>query len=678
MIKPKRAMTSLDVASVVKELEKLRGARIANLYAVQGGFLFRLKSPGADARLIAIPGERVHLTSYDVSEKGFPPPLVMALRKHLRGGRIVDVAQHGFDRILVLRIASGSEEYKVFIEVLPRGVLVLTDADGNILQASEYREMRDRVVKRGRSYTPPPSRSIPPWRLSVEHVGQLLRGNEGEAVRILVRGLGYPGEAVEEALLRVGLKPETSAREAVSEANRITEALKELYAEALEAKGWILYSGGHAVSVVTFNPKMLAKHYGFSVRSFESASEAFDQYFVAEMRSIEEARASAQLEAERRKLLASLERARRNLEELKEKLAIIDKHLAVVGENIGTVYEAIMCARRIRERAGWEHIAGNCPAVVDVDPSSGILYLSLGGEVVPLSIREEPDRVLVALSRRRGEIEAKIKRGEEALRELEARLAELEKRAAEAAAQGRARVRKKEWYERYHWLITSHGFLAIGGRDASQNESVVKRYLTPRRIFMHADIHGAPAVVVFAEGETPPAQDLREAATLTAVYSKAWKAGVGAVDVYWVWGGQVSKSAPAGEYLARGAFMVYGKRNYIRNVELKLALGVGIEDEAPLVIAGPEELVRKRSVVYAVLVPGDEDPSRLAQRIRRVFRNKVEEKYRAVLDALKAEEIRLRIPGKARVIRFGRGESKEPPRPLRELHRVEEGETSTS
>jgi hypothetical protein len=37
-------------------------------------------------------------------------------------------------------------------------------------------------------------------------------------------------------------------------------------------------------------------------------------------------------------------------------------------------------------------------------------------------------------------------------------------------------VRKPAWYERFHWFISSENYLIISGRDAQQNELIVKRY----------------------------------------------------------------------------------------------------------------------------------------------------------------------------------------------------------
>ncbi|HIQ24008.1 MAG TPA: fibronectin-binding domain-containing protein [Pyrodictium delaneyi] len=667
MIKRKRSMTSFDVAAVVRELSQLQGLRLNNIYQVGEVILLRLKGPGRDARVAIVPGERIHITSFDVSDKGMPPPFIMGIRKHIRGASLVEVKQRGFDRIVEMVFENSGRRYKLIAEILPRGVAVLVDENGRILQLDEQRVMKDRVLKRGTSYVPPPGSSFHPLELSVEHIASAVK-NDGEAARVISRALGYPGEVVEEALARLGVEPSESTAALRGREEELVEAIRAIYMEAVRPGAYILYDErGSPLTVVPFEPRGLVERYKLKTVAKQSISEALDQYFVEELRRLEADAATREIEAERRKLLASLEKARQNLSELEDKLKALEKRAQLLAEHIAEAYEALECTRRLRETSGWEHILGNCPHVVDVQPSRGVLVLQLGDGLVEIDIRSDPSRLIVEIYRRVGEIRAKIERGRQAVKEIEQKLAELEKKTLMKAKKARAVVRRREWYERYHWLITSNKLLAIGGRDASQNESVVKRYLNDKRIFMHADIHGAPAVVLFAEGWKPPEKDLYEAALLTAAYSKAWKAGVGSIDVYWVWGSQVSKSPPPGEYLARGAFMVYGKRNYIRNVELKLAVGVGSEDEAPVVIVGPADLVRRRSLVYAVLVPGDEDPSKLAQRLKKLFVNKAAEEYRPIIEALRHDEIRERLPGRSRMVYIGRGEAVEPPRPLRVL-----------
>jgi predicted ribosome quality control (RQC) complex YloA/Tae2 family protein len=36
----------------------------------------------------------------------------------------------------------------------------------------------------------------------------------------------------------------------------------------------------------------------------------------------------------------------------------------------------------------------------------------------------------------------------------------------------------------------------IGGRDAQQNELIVKRYMKASDVYVHADLHGASSVVI--------------------------------------------------------------------------------------------------------------------------------------------------------------------------------------
>ena len=90
-----------------------------------------------------------------------------------------------------------------------------------------------------------------------------------------------------------------------------------------------------------------------------------------------------------------------------------------------------------------------------------------------------------------------------------------------------------------------------------------------------------------------------------------------AVDVFWVYGNQVSKSPPAGEYLPKGSFMIYGKKNYIKAVKLNLAIGFKI-NESLEVIVGSENSVSSKVKNYVVITPGDE-LERTADRIVKIL-----------------------------------------------------------
>lgn len=125
------------------------------------------------------------------------------------------------------------------------------------------------------------------------------------------------------------------------------------------------------------------------------------------------------------------------------------------------------------------------------------------------------------------------------------------------------KARKVYWFEKFLWFISSENYLIIGGRDQQQNEIIVKRYLTTGDIYVHADLHGATSCVIKnPTGEPIPPRTLTEAGTMALCYSAAWDARV-ITSAWWVYHHQVSKTAPTGEYLTTGSFMIRGKKNFL-------------------------------------------------------------------------------------------------------------------
>ncbi|KAH8363359.1 hypothetical protein KR084_009067, partial [Drosophila pseudotakahashii] len=136
------------------------------------------------------------------------------------------------------------------------------------------------------------------------------------------------------------------------------------------------------------------------------------------------------------------------------------------------------------------------------------------------------------------------------------------------------KARKVFWFEKFYWFISSENYLVIGGRDAQQNELIVKRYMRPKDIYVHAEIQGASSVIIQnPSGEDIPPKTLLEAGSMAISYSVAWDAKV-VTNSYWVNSDQVSKTAPTGEYLATGSFMIRGKKNFLPSCHLTMGLSL--------------------------------------------------------------------------------------------------------
>lgn len=98
--------------------------------------------------------------------------------------------------------------------------------------------------------------------------------------------------------------------------------------------------------------------------------------------------------------------------------------------------------------------------------------------------------------------------------------------------------------------------------------------MRPKDIYVHADIQGASSVIIrnLTGGEIPP-KTLLEAGTMAISYSVAWDAKV-VTNAYWVNSDQVSKTAPTGEYLGTGSFMIRGKKNFLPSCHLIMGLSL--------------------------------------------------------------------------------------------------------
>ncbi len=170
---------------------------------------------------------------------------------------------------------------------------------------------------------------------------------------------------------------------------------------------------------------------------------------------------------------------------------------------------------------------------------------------------------------------------------------------------------KKEWYEKFRWFVSSQGVLCVGGRDATTNEVIVKKHAQPGDVVFHTDMAGSPFVVVKAQGAPPADETMEEAAQFAATYSRAWKGGMGSLEVFSASPEQLSKSANPGEFMGKGAFMVRGGVRY-RTVRLGLWVG---REESGRIMAGPERAVLARCSSAIEVLQGNEKTSDVAKRI---------------------------------------------------------------
>ena len=213
----------------------------------------------------------------------------------------------------------------------------------------------------------------------------------------------------------------------------------------------------------------------------------------------------------------------------------------------------------------------------DDDDDAGEAALTAAALAVRLDVRQSALANARDYYSGRKAASVKTRKTEEA---AEAAVRAAEKKAASQVAHIKVThtikaMRSAYWFEKFHWFVSSENLLVIAGRDAQQNELIVKRYLKPKDVYVHADIHGATSCVVKHlggdAGEIPPLT-LAQAGQMTVCRSSAWDSHM-VTSAWWVYDHQVSKSAPRG-VPSDGLFMIRGKKNYLPPNQLVMGLGL--------------------------------------------------------------------------------------------------------
>ena len=108
---------------------------------------------------------------------------------------------------------------------------------------------------------------------------------------------------------------------------------------------------------------------------------------------------------------------------------------------------------------------------------------------------------------------------------------------------------------------------------------------------------------------------LTEAATLALCWSRAWASGGGHGTVFAVKPAQVSKTEQTGEYVGKGAFIVRGQRQWFRDLDVRLGIGIIAINGVPLLMSGMPDMIRNMCPRHAILSPGISKKDKLANRI---------------------------------------------------------------
>jgi len=656
-------MSASDIFAMLREIKGiLIGRWILNIYQLNGTLLFKFSSDSPNKIWLVIePGKRMHLTSFTYERESKLRSFCKALRKQLRDHKVSEIEQHDFDRVVYLRAGPPEKQFTLVIELFGGGNVILLDPKDKIVSAMTFRRMRDRDIVRGAPFQFPPLRALDPRDISYDNLNAILDESDHELIRTLARNLNMSGITAEEILANANLDPAMLASSlSVNQKKTLHQALQRYFhtlAEEPLDPQIIFNENDEPIRVVPTESLLILNA---KVKKFSTFNEALDNFYSTH----KEESAVDEIQDKYQRDFTKLQRLRKqqqeHLDTMQTRAAQSREAANAIYQNLNIVDELLSTIQNARQQShSWDDIIRRIedgkqkqiPAAmifVEIERHAGRLHIKLDELALTLDIRLPAAENANQLFQRSKQLEKKVKGASIAIKDTETKIAQLQERREDELVQMETEKlvtrRKKRWFEKFRWFRTSKGKLVLGGRDASSNQQLIRKYLEEPDLFFHADFAGAPVVIVRTEGEEVSDQELLEVASFAVSYSRAWKAGWPAADTYWVNSDQVSMTAPSGEFLPKGSVMVRGERNYIRNAPVRIAAGLMIEDDFPIIIAGPESAIQLQTEFQARLIPGKMKVSDDAKRIRKQFGDQVHETMKVQVHAINLDEIIAVLP----------------------------------
>ncbi len=644
-----KAMSNVDLYAISHELnELLQDARVQKAYQpTRDTVIIRFHVPGKGRVDVAFQaGLRVHTTQYPPENPKVPPSFPMLLRKHLKNATVREVRQHNFDRILEIDIQK-EHRFTLVVELFSQGNIILLDEENRIILPLKHRHAQGRKITSKEEYHYPAERGIHPLNVELDDLNELFENSDSDLIRTLARS-GLGGMYSEEIFLRSGVDKKLPAKEVSgSDIELIYQNLVELFQplktfqfqpqivrEVVEKEDESKENQGKSPKKKGKEdvlPLDILTYQNYQKERFDTFNQAADEFYSgkvgADIKKEQEdiwAKQVGKYEKRLRIQEETLEGFQKTIVETKKKGDLLYSHYSEVQNLLDIIHQA-------REKYSWMEIASTLKKarkegmkeaqIIESMDKMGVLTLNLEGERVivdaNLEIPENTEKYYNKGKKAKRKIKGVNIAIERTKKDVE-RMRNKRELALERVQVPQKRVRRElKWFEKLRWFLSSDGFLVIGGRDAGTNELVVKRYLDNQDIYLHSDIHGAPSVVIKkGEAEEIPESTIQEAGSLAASFSSAWTKGYGSQDVYWVHPDQVSKTPQSGEFVARGAFIIRGSRNYLRGIPLKIAVGL-VDYEGERIMAGPVESVSKHTDNYVVLKPGFTKKEEIARAVKR-------------------------------------------------------------
>lgn len=534
--RPRRERPSFDALTLTAlrlELSQtILGGAIQKVEVNGPTLVLEIYAHHARRRLVCHVGDdaaRVHLTTSRLSPSALTEtPLLLHLRKQIRGGRITGIVQPPYERILRLDISKrdGSVERRrgLIIEVMGRRSNAILVDDRDVILEAARRTPPSRSPRRpvlpSYPYAPPP----PQDRVALDAPSAIemlrIRADDRAPSETLRRFLsdeiaGLSPLAAREAAFRLAGSVEVSIG-SVSDWRSVLESVHQLVRDAESCRGgWVASYEGVAMAVAPYELTELESRPDASVEHHDSISAAIEIAFSGD-------RAEPRLA---RPAPAILSRLTRQIEIEQRRENALSRELAEAerADILRQSGEAILAS-----------LGSIAPGATEVE--LGGLQVPLDPELTPVEMakryfadyrkaRDAKAKLPELLTQARHRLEyldslsALIEAADSpaAYRQIER---DLEIVSGDRPERRTGRPRSKQAEPRPRRFRAPDGTEVLVGTSASMNDRLTFKLAAPQDIWMHARGQPGAHVVVRARGRAPDESTLQLAADLAARFSR--------------------------------------------------------------------------------------------------------------------------------------------------------------
>lgn len=529
------AFDGVVISNIVYDLkEKLTGGRIYKIYQPENDELNIVIKNNKDSYRLMLSADAslplIYILGLSKENPMSAPNFCMLLRKHIGNGRIIDVMQPGFERIVEFTIEHLDEmgdvcRKKLIIEIMGKhSNIIFTDHKGMIIDSIKHVShlvSSVREVLPGRRYEyPPDGGKINPMELDRGLFDSTVMTKTADACKAIYTSLtGFSPVVANEICYRADIDPRTSVAELGEGADRLYKCTMDIV-DQIKRRDYdpvIVFDG---YKPVEFSSVMLTMYSDKQIEHRNSISELLDEYYYRKALVTRMRQKSTDL---RRIVQTAIERTSRKYDLQMKQLKDTENRekYKVYGELINTYGYSVKQGEKSFKALNYYT---NEEIIIPLDSQ--------------IPVMDNAKRYFAKYNKQKRTCEALTKLTVETREELEhlqsvqafldmavdeAALAEVKEELTMCGYirghYGSKNNKKKVKSKPYHY-VSSDGFHMYVGKNNLQNDELTFKFANGKDMWFHAKkMPGSHVIVKLMEADELPDQTYEEAARLAAYYS---------------------------------------------------------------------------------------------------------------------------------------------------------------